>query len=303
MTDQFIIIILLIALGYLLKRINFIKSADSQVLSTLVLNVTLPSLVIVNLNSANLDLSFSILPIMMLIYGILAKVIMVALFRKYDNHVKGSVGMMAASLNIGLFAYPLVETIWPKNGMIYFGMADIGGAIIMFGVTYFVGSYYSEGSDQFNFKFLGKKLISSVPLVTYIVMFILNMANIHLPKASIDFFTIISKANMPLSMILLGIMLSFRIEKQFLPIAVKYLIVHYGLGCIAGLLVHFFLPTSDDMIKTTLLITWLLPVGVAIIPYSIQFKYNFYCDKYYYYIYLSSYLCIKTIYMKKASDF
>ena len=240
MTEQFIIIILLIALGYLLKRINFIKSADSQVLSTLVLNVTLPSLVIVNLNSANLDLSFSILPIMMLIYGILAKVIMVALFRKYDNHVKGSVGMMAASLNIGLFAYPLVETIWPKNGMIYFGMADIGGAIIMFGVTYFVGSYYSEGSDQFNFKFLGKKLISSVPLVTYIVMFILNMANIHLPKASIDFFTIISKANMPLSMILLGIMLSFKIEKQFLPIAVKYLIVHYGLGCIAGLLVHFF---------------------------------------------------------------
>ncbi|WP_145473222.1 AEC family transporter [Staphylococcus hominis] len=274
MTEQFIIIILLIALGYLLKRINFIKSADSQVLSTLVLNVTLPSLVIVNLNNANLDLSFSILPIMMLIYGILAKVIMVALFRKYDNHVKGSVGMMAASLNIGLFAYPLVETIWPENGMIYFGMADIGGAIIMFGVTYFVGSYYSEGSDQFNFKFLGKKLISSVPLVTYIVMFILNMANIHLPKASIDFFTIISKANMPLSMILLGIMLSFRIEKQFLPIAVKYLIVHYGLGCIAGLLVHFFLPTSDDMIKTTLLITWLLPVGVAIIPYSIQFKYK-----------------------------
>lgn len=274
MTEQFIIIILLIALGYLLKRINFIKSADSQVLSTLVLNVTLPSLVIVNLNSANLDLSFSILPIMMLIYGILAKVIMVALFRKYDNHVKGSVGMMAASLNIGLFAYPLVETIWPENGMIYFGMADIGGAIIMFGVTYFVGSYYSEGSDQFNFKFLGKKLISSVPLVTYIVMFILNVANIHLPKASIDFFNIISKANMPLSMILLGIMLSFRIEKQFLPIAVKYLIVHYGLGCIAGLLVHFFLPTSDDMIKTTLLITWLLPVGVAIIPYSIQFKYK-----------------------------
>ena len=32
--------------------------------------------------------------------------------------------------------------------MIYFGMADIGGAIIMFGVTYFVGSYYSEGSDH-----------------------------------------------------------------------------------------------------------------------------------------------------------
>ena len=28
------------------------------------------------------------------------------------------------------------------------------------------------------------------------------------------------------------------------------------------------------MIKTTLQVAWLLPVGVAIIPYSIQFKYK-----------------------------
>ena len=112
-TEQFIMIILLIALGYLLKRINFLK-ADSQVLSTLVLNVTLPSLVIVNLNSAELDFSFSILPIMMIVYGVLAKFTVLWLFNKHNNHIKGTVGMMTASLNIGLFAYPLVDTIWPK---------------------------------------------------------------------------------------------------------------------------------------------------------------------------------------------
>ena len=47
MTEQFVIIILLIVLGYFLKRMNYLKATDSQVLSTLVLNVTLPSLVIV----------------------------------------------------------------------------------------------------------------------------------------------------------------------------------------------------------------------------------------------------------------
>ena len=114
MTEQFIMIILLIALGYLLKRINFLKAADSQVLSTLVLNVTLPSLVIVNLNSAELDFSFSILPIMMIVYGVLAKFTVLWSFNKHNNHIKGTVGMMTASLNIGLFAYPLVDTIWPK---------------------------------------------------------------------------------------------------------------------------------------------------------------------------------------------
>ena len=66
--------------------------------------------------------------------------------------------------------------------MIYFGMVDIGGAIIMFGITYFVGSYYSEGSDQLT---SGKKLVQSVPLVTYMIMFGLNMSHIHIYMAQL----------------------------------------------------------------------------------------------------------------------
>lgn len=273
-TQQFIIIILLIALGYALKRINYFKANDSQVFATLVLNVTLPSLVIVNLNEADLDLSLSVLPILMILYGVLTKLIMVWFFMKYDNQIRGTTGMMMASLNIGLFAYPLVEAIWPNTGMIYFGMVDIGGAIIMFGVTYFVGSYFSSSGDSFDFKYLAKNLLKSVPLMTYIIMFILNMLNIHFPDPVIDFFSVLSGANMPLSMILIGLMLNFSIDKRFLPIAMKYILLHYGLGVIAGLLVYFFLPVDDQMVKTTLQVAWLLPVGVAIIPYAIQFKYK-----------------------------
>lgn len=274
MTQQFIIIILLIALGYFLKHLNFLKANDSQVLSTLVFNVTLPSLVIVNLNKAELDPSLSVLSIMMIIYGLVAKTLVVYLFLKYDNQVRGTVGMMMASLNIGLFAYPLVAAIWPDSGMIYFGMADIGGALIMFGVTYFVGSYFSSGGDSFDFKYLAKNIVKSVPLMTYMIMFILNMANIHFPKPVTQFFSDLSGANMPLSMILLGLMLNFNIDKRYLPIALKYLGIHYGFGIAMGLLVHFFLPVSDPMIKTTLQVAWILPVGITIIPYSIQFKYK-----------------------------
>lgn len=181
---------------------------------------------------------------------------------------------MTGAMNIGLFAYPLIEVIWPKTGLIYFGMADIGGAFVMFGITYFVGSYFSEGSDRFDFKYLGKKLLQSVPLVTYIVMFILNINHIHLPHVAIDFFSILSHANMPLSMILLGVMLNFTLERKYIPATIKYLCLHYGLALVAGLLVHVLLPVSDDMIKTTLLVTWMFPVGVAIISYGIQFKYR-----------------------------
>lgn len=275
MTGKFAIIVLLIALGYLLKRVNILKEEDNQVLAKLVLNVTLPALVIVNLNQADLDMSLSILPIMMVVYGIVAKIIAISFFLKYDNEMRGTIGMMMASLNIGLFAYPLVQAIWPKVGMIYFGMADIGGAIVMFGITYFIGNYFSSGGNNtFNLKFLVMNLLKSIPLMTYLMMFGLNMSNLHLPNAVISFLDVLAQANMPLSMILLGLMLNFRVERRYLPIALKYLAIHYGFGLIAGLLVYFFLPVSDPMIKTTLMVIWLLPIGVAVIPYSIQFQYR-----------------------------
>lgn len=275
MTGKFAVIVILIALGYLLKRINILKEEDNQVLAKLVLNVTLPALVIVNLNKAELDISLSVLPVMMVIYGIIAKVIAISFFLKYDNEMRGTIGMMMASLNIGLFAYPLVQAIWPKVGMIYFGMADIGGAIVMFGITYFIGNYFSSsGNNTFNLRFLILNLLRSIPLMTYLMMFGLNMSNLHLPDPVINFLDVLAQANMPLSMILLGLMLNFRVERRYLPIALKYLAIHYGFGLIACLLVYFFLPVSDQMIKTTLMVIWLLPIGVAVIPYSIQFQYR-----------------------------
>ncbi len=275
MTEKFIMIILLIALGYVLKKLKFFKASDGNVLATLVLNVTLPSLVIVNLNGSDLDLSLGWLPILMLLYGIIAKLLIIWLFKKkYNNQIRGTVGMMAASVNIGLFAYPLVAQIWPKNGLLYFGMLDIGTAIIMFGVTYFVGSYFNDGGDQFDFKRMGLNLLKTVPLMTYMIMFILNIMSIKVPDKAIDFFEIIANANMPLSMILLGLFLNFKIEKAYLPIVVKYLTFHYGFGLLMGLLVHFFLPVDDPMIKTTLLIGWLLPIGVSVLSYAITFKYK-----------------------------
>ncbi|MGQ3381797.1 AEC family transporter, partial [Priestia endophytica] len=79
---------------------------------------------------------------------------------------------------------------------------------------------------------------------------------------AIDFFSILSHANMPLSMILLGVMLNFTLERKYIPATIKYLCLHYGLALVAGLLVYVLLPVSDDMIKTTLLVTWMFPVGV-----------------------------------------
>lgn len=126
MAQSFIMIIALIMLGYILKKLKYLKE-DGSVLAVLVMNLTLSSFVIVNLSGVEIDASLIMLPIIMIIYAVIAKFLAILLFLKYNNQIRGSVGMMASAFNIGLFAYPLVEQ--------------------MFGVTYFVGSYFSEGGE------------------------------------------------------------------------------------------------------------------------------------------------------------
>ncbi len=123
MTENFLMILLLIAVGYVLKRIGFIQGHESHVLSVLVLNVTLPAVVIVNLNHVTLNPSLTILPIMMLVYGIITKILIVILFIKYNNEIRGTVAMMMAALNIGIFAYPLVQQITRSANLARKGLA------------------------------------------------------------------------------------------------------------------------------------------------------------------------------------
>ncbi len=48
-------------------------------------------------------------------------------------------------------------------------------------------------------------------------------------------FSILSHANMPLSMILLGVMLNFTLERKYIPATIKYLCLHYGLALVWGI--------------------------------------------------------------------
>ncbi|MCS4486003.1 AEC family transporter [Staphylococcus americanisciuri] len=274
MTAKFVTILLLIAIGYLFKRLGFISGKDSRVISILVLNLTLPAVVIVNLNDVVLTPSLSILPMMMVVYGVIAKVLIVLMFLKYNNEVRGTMAMMIGSMNIGIFAYPLVQQIWPDKGLIYFGMADIGGAIVMFGMTYFAGTYFQNISGGLEPKRMLLNLLKSVPLMTYVIMLCLNLLHIHLPSPAIDFFDVIGAANLPLSMLLLGVLMDFKLDRHFLPLTLKYLGVHYGFGFIFGTLVYLFLPVDDEMIKITLQLIWLMPIGVAALSYAVEFRYR-----------------------------
>ena len=181
--------------------------------------------------------------------------------------------MLSSGFNVGLFAFPLVYAIWGIGGLTYFGMFDVGTSFITFGIAYILGSYFSEEGLKLQPVEILKKLGKSVPLMTYILASILNFSGIHLPDTIITVAGKISAANMPLSLLLLGIYLNFTFEKEFLKPMLKFLTFRYSLGLLFGLILYFILP-YEDMFRYTMLIGLLLPAATSALTFAVEFRYS-----------------------------
>lgn len=273
MNQEFIFILLLIGTGYFFKKIHILKEQDGEVISRIVFNITLPALIIISLNSVDIEPSLIMIPFLVILFGLITSLLAFFIFKNERKEFKGSMMMLSTGYNVGLFAFPLVEAIWGAKGLLYFGMFDVGNSFLVFGLSYILGSYYSEDSIRLKPKQILKKFSKSIPLMTYIIMSTLNFSGIHLPSFFIDFAAIISKANMPLSLLLLGLYLNFTFERQLARPTIKYLLYRYGAGTIGGLACYFLLP-ANQMVKYTMLIGFLLPIGLSVIPYAHEFKFK-----------------------------
>ncbi|WP_066187319.1 MULTISPECIES: AEC family transporter [Gracilibacillus] len=271
--EQFLISITIVMIGYVLKRVQLVKEKDGEGIARVIFNLTLPCLIIVTFNDVTFAPSLFYLVVIAFVYGLICAGLALFVFRKHSREVKGTFGMMVPGLNIGLFAYPLVEGLFGLEGLKYFGMLDVGNAFIVFGLTYIIAGYFASGSGTLEMRSIAVKLSKSVPLMTYFLVCLINLFGLSLPSTFIDITNVISVANMPLSLLLLGLYLNFSFAKGYGKMLVAFLATKYGLGLIMGTACYLLLPV-DEMFKFTLLIGFILPTPASVLPYSIMFGYN-----------------------------
>ncbi len=271
--EQFLLSLLIIIIGYVFKRMDLIKEEDGESLSRIIFNITLPALIINTFNTIVIDFSLILITIIGIIYGLLMALLGVVVFKNEDRKTRGMLSMLVPSFNIGLFAYPLVEAIWGHEGIKYFGMFDVGNSLVVFGVSYIIASYFSSEKSDLKITTISEKLLKSVPLLSYILVFGLAVSDLHFPGIVLDVTKILARANMPLSLLLLGVYLSFSLNANHLKNIVKVLAVRYLMGIVVGTTLFFIMP-FDTMFKYTMLIGFLLPIPTAVIQYAIEFDYD-----------------------------
>lgn len=271
--QQFLMSLIIISIGYLLKRTGLIWGKDGEGFARLVFNLTLPSLIIYSLNDLVFNLSHIALVFGGILYGMILTSVALIFFKHHPKQMKGMLVMMLPGLNIGLFAYPLVEGLFGQDGVNAFGMLDVGNALIVFGVCYLLGQYYAENDQSVTIIMSLKKLVRSVPLLTYLTMFAISVLGLSLPSLVIDVAYTISRANMPLSLLLLGVYLFIKLEKADVKYLLRFISLRYGIAIPLSILLYTYLP-FEQMVNLTLSMGVLLPLPLTHIPYGVEFNYD-----------------------------
>lgn len=273
----FFLSLTIIAIGFIVKKLKIITEEGGKNIAKLILNVTLPAMIFNIVSTLDIDPNFLLLPFICVFFSSIIVVFSFVLFRKSSKETKGLLLMTTIGFNMGLFAFPLIEGIWGEKGLQLIAMLDIGNAFIIFVLSYTIGAVFSPRNQSegksINFKQIIKNLLKSIPLMSYIISLAINFSGLSFPPFILDLLDIISRSNMALTLLLLGIYLNFKFEKSQWNLVLKVLIIRYSFGLGIGILLFVFLP-FPELYRKIILIGLILPLSMALIPFSVEFGYN-----------------------------
>lgn len=185
--------------------------------------------------------------------------------------------MMSVGFNIGLFAYPMIKGIWGIEGFEYVVMFDLGNGFVVFVYSYTMGFLHSPKikpvQEKLEAKNIVKNILKSAPLLTLIVALGINLSGFRFPPFIIDILELLSNANTPLTLLILGIFININFDKSHWKMIILVLLIRYGFGLAFGTVLVFFLPFGT-FINTAIFVALILPIGMTTIPFSVEFGYN-----------------------------
>jgi malate permease and related proteins len=270
----FILTLAIIGVGFFLKKYNFITEKEGKTISKFLMHTTFPALMIVSTARVKLDSSLLLIPLFCIVFCSIMIAVAWIWFAKYPNDLRGILTMGAGGLNVGLFGFPIIEGLFGKEAMVYAVMFDIGNTIMTFGVVYPIGSYFSANHKGLpEFGTLIKKIFRLPPVLGMVIGLIINVSHIEMPTLFFDFLDTIAKANKALVLLLMGIYLSFELNKKQMIAISKVLVIRYAVGILFVLGIYFSL-SHDSLLYAVLIICVMLPSGMTILPFSDELNYD-----------------------------
>jgi len=261
----------IIFLGYWLRKIGFFKEGDFDVLAKIVLRITLPAAIVVSYSGREVSASMLILSVIGFAGGGLYMAVAYVMAIRASRERKAFEMLNMTGYNIGNFTMPFVRSFLGPTAVMATSLFDTGNAFICLGGAYSVASMVKGESGGFSLKPIMKKLVTSVPFDTYIIMAVLGLLHWSLPQPVVQFAGIIADGNAFMAMLMIGVGFKLSGSKEQIGAMVRILGVRYGIAMVLALLAYFVLPLPLEY-RQTLAILVFAPVASAAPPYTAELK-------------------------------
>lgn len=251
----------IIFLSWALRRIGFFKEGDFQVLSKIVLRITLPASIIFSFSDKQIDVSMLMLSVFGFLLGIGYIGIGFLISAGKSKEQKAFSVLNISGYNIGNFTLPFAQGFLGPAGVVTTSLFDTGNAFICLGVSYSVAAMIQRG-EKFSLIKILRDLLKSVPFITYITMALLALLHVRLPSPVTELAGLIGNANAPMAMLMLGVGFKISGDSSQLHSIVKILSVRYLVAAAVSLACFFLLPVALET-RQTLAILAFSPIASA----------------------------------------
>lgn len=243
--------VLIILIGYICKRRGVFAPTDYQLVSKIVLNITLPCAVISSFAHFQLDLSLLAAVALGLSGNCVMLFVALMLTRRETLAAKIFYIFSLAGYNIGCFTLPFAQAFLTPFAVVALCMFDVGNSIMCTGMTYALTAScigYADGhKDRFSMKSIAEKLLHSAPFVVYISMLILSLVGVQFPKSVYTFTDIVGAANPFLSMLMIGMMFEIKLDKQAMGYVKELFSVRYLISLVCAGAFIYFAPFKQEV--------------------------------------------------------
>lgn len=197
---------LMIVLGYFLKRNNVLKAGDSVTLSKIVLYVTLPSLILLNLSSAIISSDMLVLPFASFFLSVVCLFVsyLFCSFRNYSKKKTWTIMIAASMMNTGFLGFPINLALFGNEGFLNAIFFDMSTTVIFVVFGMILVSIFGGNRRE-----VLKQAVGFVPLWASIVALIFNLCHVHFGYVVENTLNYLGQATVPLIMISLGLKLDF----------------------------------------------------------------------------------------------
>lgn len=209
--ENFILIVLAIAIGYGLKRLNIFSEDAAAVLNKFVIFISLPAMILLQIPKLTFSMDVMIPVIIAWIVIILTAILtlIIAKILHFSKEVTGALMLVAVLTNSSFLGIPIINAYLGDEALPFILVYDQLGtflALATYGI--FVAAYYSNKSE-INIRIMVVKILTFPPFISLIIA--LFLIGIPFSQEITNVLAILANTIVPIALVAVGLQLQLKL--------------------------------------------------------------------------------------------